>query len=163
MSKLNIEELPQDYIESIKDYTVRIKDLETILKNSEDGILIVPRLRQGEFCFASETIDFVNVSKKTFDNINVLHNEGEDIKVISLHSIDIWLPNLIVTSVILPTVIGLLVNYVSSKIFNKKEKSNVDFKMIVKDGKKQKEISYNGDSETFIKLMEQLKEDEEHK
>jgi hypothetical protein len=60
----------------------------------------------------------------------------------------------ILENVGLPLVIGLIANYISNKKRGReKEKVALNVKIII-NGKKMKEIHYNGDADTFKELMD---------
>lgn len=146
--------------ESYLDKYINDSNLQTIAaeKLSKNDIVILPaKYSENEYYFAQETIDFVKFCRNNNSTeIDVL-TDG-DIKIRSLHSFDIWLPIIFIASnILLPAVINLVTSFIYDKMKGREhEKANVNVNIVIKNGKKEKQIHYAGDAESFKTLMDKV-------
>ena len=123
-----------------------------------DFVAVPVKYQEGEYYFAQETINFLkfcrqNVPEYSFDVLS----DG-DIETRSLHSFDIWMPVIFVAqSILLPIAVNVISNYIYDKMKGReKEEAKVDLTLIVREGKKEKSIHYNGDASTFKETFEKI-------
>lgn len=128
-------------------------------KTKSNDILILPsKYTDDKYYFAQETIDFVKFCRGNDQSTSIdILTEG-DINVRSLHSFDIWLPVIFIASnVLLPFVVNLVSNFIYDKMKGREhEDANVNVDIIIKNGKKEKRIHFDGDAKSFRDLMEKI-------
>ena len=130
----------------------------SLAKIEENEFVAVPAsYEQGHF-FAQETIDFLKFCRENDSNHKYDILSDGDITVRSLHSFDIWMPIIFIAqSVLLPFAINMVSNYIWEKMKGREtENAEVDMTFIVKNGKKEKSIHYNGDAKTFKESFEKI-------
>lgn len=132
---------------------------QTKEKLNTTDILAVPiRYDDGEYYFAQETISFLKYCRQTNpENTADVLSDG-DIKLRSLHSFDIWMPVIwIGSSIALPLVVNLVSNYIWEKMRGREQEDvKVDITIMVKQGKKIKELHYNGDAKAFKETFDKI-------
>jgi len=145
-------EITKEKLLEIQDFNDKTK--ENIEKSD---ILIVPKFQFRENkdrVFYAITSNFYKIAQEEIkDNtITLCENEGEE-KTLTLHHGEVWIPILLISidpikDVLLPSLISLAINYISSK-FNretKKDTLKVHLQIIVEDKKtkKSKALKYDG-------------------
>ena len=123
---------------------------------SADLLVLPAKYDEDNYYFAQETVDFVKFCKQNDTNIEIV--SPIDIKVRSLHSFDIWMPIIyIASSVLLPLVVNLISNFIYDKMKGREhEEAEVEVKIVIKNGKKEKMIQYKGDAKTFKETFDKL-------
>lgn len=154
-SPVEVIELKQSIIETYVRQSEQSSELEE--KCKEDSLLILPRKyeKQG-YCFASHSVDFVKFCRSQNADVEILSTD--DFKVLDLHSFDIWMPIIYVAEqILLPLAISLVANFISSKKKGREhEKARVNVDIVYKKGKKEVDIHYDGDADTFKEVMDKL-------
>ena len=146
--------------ESYLDKYINDSNLQTIAaeKLSKNDIVILPaKYSENEYYFAQETIDFVKFCRSKSNTGMDILTDG-DIQIRSLHSFDIWLPIIFIASnILLPAVINLVTSFIYDKMKGREhEKVKVNVEIVIKNGKKEKQIHYDGDAESFKTLMDKI-------
>jgi len=145
--------------QSILETYIRQSEQSSILEEKcrKDSLLILPRHyeKQG-YCFASESADFVKFCRS--QNAEAVILSTDDIKVLDLHSFDIWMPVIYVAKeILLPLAISLVANFICSKKKGREhEKAKVNVDIVYKKGKKEVDIHYDGDADTFKDVIDKL-------
>ena len=131
---------------------------ETKKNIEKSDILVVPRFQFRESnsrVFYASTPDFYKLAQNELRNgttIALCENQGEE-KTLTLRSGEIWIPILLISidpikDVLLPSLISLVTNYISSKFSRetKKDSLKVHLEIIVEDKntKKSKALKYEG-------------------
>ena len=124
------------------------------VKNKIDTVdfLILPfKYLNNEYVFQHEAIDFLKYCKEEYPEVNIDFLSNDVDKTVEFRSFDIWLPIVqVVNSVLFPVLIGIVSNYIWEQLKGREhEEVKVDFKVVMKNGDKSKEIHYNGDAKTF--------------
>lgn len=154
-SPVEVIELEQSSLETYIKQSEQSSMLEE--KCQKDSLLILPRKyeKQG-YCFASHSVDFVKFCRSQNADVEILSTD--DFKVLDLHSFDIWMPIIYVAQeILLPLAISLVANFISSKKKGREhEKAKINVDIVYKKGKKEVDIHYNGDADTFKEVMDKL-------
>ena len=141
------------------DYSVS-EETQSKLDDTEVLVLPYPSLYgDSKYYFAPEAINFVKFCKNENGGLktDILADEDK-IEVRSLHSHDIWMPIILIGSnIILPTVIGIVSNYIYDRMKGReKEDCTVKVSFIINDGEKAKQLNYEGDAKTFKESFEKI-------
>lgn len=140
--------------------------IECLYQIEEDAqhILLIPELNLRKNvgkAYAYHSYDFYKFIKyrEKFSNIEMYEHEKE-IPVLALHADETWLPTIVWygQNVMLPFVIGLITNFVYSKMTGfKDEKSIVHVEIIHRNGtKKWRKIKYDGPVDGLVKIAEKI-------
>ena len=114
--------------------------------------LILPfKYFNNEYVFQHEAIDFLKYCREEHPEVNIDFLQNNVEKTVEFRSFDIWLPIVqVVNPVLVPVLVNIVSNYIWEQIKGREhEEVKVDFKVIIKNGDKSKEIHYNGDAKTF--------------
>ncbi|KUO76673.1 MAG: hypothetical protein APF77_01465 [Clostridia bacterium BRH_c25] len=150
---------PSDYPfeKYFSDYSI-----SNVTKDKLNGtdILILPSpYENSKYYFAQEAVSFVKYCRSINNDVktDILADEDK-IEVRALHSFDIWMPIIwIASDIILPTTIGLVANYIYERMKGReKEDCTVKVSFIIRDGKKTKELHYDGDARAFKETFEKI-------
>ena len=143
---------------SIDIYEYCDKKGVSVTKIEENEFIAIPAPYEQEHYFAQETIDFLKFCRENDSEHKYDILSDGDIAVRSLHSFDIWMPIIFVAqSILLPVAINIVSNYIWEKMQGReKEDAQVDVTFLVKNGKKEKSIHYNGDAKTFKESFEKI-------
>lgn len=123
-------------------------------------ILVLPSpYENSKYYFAQESVSFVKYCRSINNDVktDILADDGK-IEIRALHSFDIWMPIIwIASDIILPVATGLVANYIYERMKGReKEDCTVKVSFIVSDGKKTKELHYDGDAKAFKETFEKI-------
>lgn len=104
-----------------------------------------PLFPEESVAFFQYVQDALTDAKVTFD----ICASDEQFQELELHADLINIPNIIMTSVAFPIVIGLITNYLHDKITSRRTELKVKVNLIVETEGKSKKISYEGDANKF--------------
>jgi hypothetical protein len=150
---------PSDYPfeKYFEDYSI---SNDTKDKLDESDILILPfPYENSKYYFAQEAVNFTKYCRSINNNVKTdILADNDKIEVRSLHSFDIWMPIIwIASEIIFPIAIGLVTNYIYERMKGReKEGCTVKLTFIVRDGKKTKELHYDGDAKAFNETFEKI-------
>ena len=131
------------------------------VKNKIDTLdfLILPfKYLNNEYVFQHEAIDFLKYCKEEHQEVNIDFLPNDIGKTVEFRSFDIWLPIIqVVNPVMLPVLVNVVSNYIWEQLKGREhEEVKVEFKVLVKNGDKAKEIHYKGDAKTFKETFEKI-------
>lgn len=150
---------PSDYPfeEYFNNYSV---SENTQNKLNELDILVLPHpYKNSKYYFAQEAVGFVKYCNSLNDDVQIdILADIDKVEVRALHSFDIWMPIIwIANAIVFPIVIGLVTNYIYDRMKGREnEDCTVKITFIIKDGKKTKELNYDGDAKTFKETFEKI-------
>ncbi len=140
-----------------KDYSISKK---TKCKLDGTDILILPSpYGDSKYYFAQEAVSFVKYCRSINNDVKTdILADDDKIEIRALHSFDIWMPIIwIASKIILPIGVGMVANYIYERMKGReKEECTVKVTFIVRDGKKTKELNYDGDAKAFKKTFEKI-------
>ncbi|OOR21735.1 hypothetical protein [Bacillus cereus] len=152
--KLNFEDIysksyfPKEYEEDLKKANLLLIPYEGF-KTIEDPV------------FPEETMKFYEFIKDYSDErlIGDICISDDNYVELELHADLISLANMVIDTAVLPITLGLITNYISQKLQERKGDLKIKVNMTVVDGEKSTTISYEGDADKFeetIKAVNQI-------
>lgn len=141
----NIDSYLEDYI-SKSDF-----DDDSINRMNAADFLILPLSYNDEYFFHYEATHFFKFCREMHPEVTIDFMAKDINRIVQFRSFDIWLPIVqVVNPVLVPVLVNIVSNYIWEQIKGREhEEVKVDFKVIIKNGDKSKEIHYNGDAKTF--------------
>lgn len=139
------------------DYSV--SDATKDKLNGTDILILPSPHKNSKYYFAQEAVSFVKYCRSINNDVKMdILADDDKIEIRDLHSFDIWMPIIwIASEILLPVATGLVANYIYERMKGReKEDCTVKVSFIVRDGKKTKELHYDGDAKAFKETFEKI-------
>lgn len=143
----------------LEDYIIKSDFDDSVNRMNTAELLILPlRYDDNEYFFHYEATHFLKFCREMYPEVTIDFMAKDINRIVQFRSFDIWLPIVqVVNPVMLPVLLNIVSNYIWEQLKGREhEEVKVDFKVILKNGDKIKEIHYNGDAKTFKETFDKI-------
>ncbi len=130
---------------------------------SKANLLIIPEEKYRDYetpIFPNGTLDLHFYIQDNYKNeiCSEICIEDKDYNEIALHDNNIWIATIIIEKILLPLIISVLTNFISSKY--PQGSNHVELNIILKNGEDYKKVEFKGDADNLSKILDKI--DTEH-